>query len=289
MAATHTPPDIWLKAAHQAIQNALAEDVGAGDHSTLAVIDTSATGKAQLLVKQPGILAGIEAARLVFGQVDKNLRLKTYKKDGDPVQSGDIAFVLSGPVRSILTAERLALNILQRMSGIASQTHKLMQLIADTPTQLLDTRKTTPNFRVFEKWAVRIGGGHNHRFGLYDMIMLKDNHIDFAGGITPAVKKVRKYLADRHLNLRIEVETRTLDEVAEALAAGVEVIMLDNMSLADMRQAVTLIDHTCQTEASGNITAENIRAVARTGVDYISMGALTYGYPSLDMSLKAVF
>ena len=288
MAATPLPPDIWLKAANQAIQNALAEDVGAGDHSTLAVIDTSATGKAQLLVKEPGILAGIEAARLVFGQVDKNLCLETYKKDGDPVQSGDIAFVLSGPVRSILMAERLALNIMQRMSGIATQTHKLVQLIADTPAQLLDTRKTTPNFRIFEKWAVRIGGGHNHRFGLYDMIMLKDNHIDFAGGITPAVQKVRKYLADHHLDLRIEVETRTLDEVAEALAAGVEVIMLDNMSLADMRQAVALIDHACQTEASGNITAENIRAVARTGVDYISMGALTYGYPSLDMSLKAV-
>ncbi len=289
MAATPLPPDNWLKAAHEIISIALAEDIGTGDHSTLAVIDAAATGKAQLLIKEAGILAGVEAARLVFRQVDKSLQLQAYKADGDPVQAGDVAIVLSGPVRSILMAERLALNIMQRMSGIATKTRQLVQLIADTPAQLLDTRKTTPNFRVFEKWAVRIGGGRNHRFGLYDMIMLKDNHIDFAGGITPAVQKVRKYLADRHLNLRIEVETRTLDEVAEALAAGVEVIMLDNMSLADMRQAVALIDHACQTEASGNITAENIRAVARTGVDYISMGALTYGYPSLDMSLKAVF
>jgi nicotinate-nucleotide pyrophosphorylase (carboxylating) len=277
------------KALRNLIKNALAEDVGDGDHSSLASVPADAKGKAQLIIKDEGILAGVELAEMIFATVDKKLQVDVKIKDGEKVQKGDIGLIVTGKAQSILKAERLVLNCMQRMSGIATFTNKLKQKIAHTKAKLLDTRKTTPNFRICEKWAVLIGGGQNHRFGLYDMIMLKDNHIDYAGGIRQAVEATKKYLQENNKNLRIEVETRNLREVEEALAVGgVDIIMLDNMDLDTMRQAVALIGNKAQTEASGGVTEETITAIAQCGVDFISVGALTHSVRSLDISLKAM-
>lgn len=270
------------------IQSALLEDIGPGDHSTLASIPAGKTGKAKLLIKDDGILAGAELAGEIFKAVDSRLEVEFFKNDGDPVKAGDIGFVVSGPSASILSAERLVLNCMQRMSAIATKTHRLSQLISHTKTKLMDTRKTTPNFRLMEKWAVLIGGGVNHRFALYDMIMLKDNHVDFAGGIRAAIERTKNYLIENGLNLKIEIETRNLDEVAQVLeVGGVDYLMLDNMDYDTMREAVAMIGGTYSTEASGGITEETLAAVAECGVDYISMGALTHSVSSLDISLKA--
>ncbi|MDL5045848.1 carboxylating nicotinate-nucleotide diphosphorylase [Oscillatoria amoena NRMC-F 0135] len=269
------------------ISSAFAEDVGDGDHSTLASIPESARGKARLLVKDDGILAGVELATEIFKYLDHRLEPEIFIPDGTPVKRGDVAFTVSGFTRSILTAERVVLNCMQRMSGIATTTNRLVQLVAGTSAQLLDTRKTTPNFRLLEKWAVLLGGGHNHRIGLFDMIMLKDNHIDGAGGIEQAINRTKDYLRTAKKDLKVEIETRNLDEVQEVLrVGGVDVIMLDNMSLKDMKTAVALINGICKTEASGGITEETIRKVATCGVDYISVGALTHTVKSLDLSLK---
>lgn len=271
------------------IKSALEEDIRDGDHSSLASIPKGTLNTAQLIIKDDGILAGVKMAEYIFNAVDKNLKLEILKKDGDVVKKGDIGLKVHGEASSILTAERLVLNCLQRMSGIATYTHNLSKMIAHTSTKLLDTRKTTPNFRLAEKWAVEIGGGKNHRFGLFDMIMLKDNHNDFAGGITASVTATKKYLKENNLALRIEVETRNLEEVKEALeVGGVDVIMLDNMSVEEMKKAIDLIGDKCQTEASGGITESTIVDIAETGVDFISVGALTHSYKSLDISLKAV-
>lgn len=271
------------------IQSALEEDIREGDHSSLASIPAETQNTAQLIIKADGILAGMEMAEHIFKSVDDKLEVEFFKKDGEEVNSGDIGLKVHGSAISILSAERLVLNCLQRMSGIATYTHNLNQLIKHTSAKLLDTRKTTPNFRIAEKWAVAIGGGQNHRFGLFDMVMLKDNHNDFAGGITKAVQSTKEYLSKNNLKLRIEVETRNLDEVKEALAVGgVDVIMLDNMTVQEMKTAVEVIDGKCETEASGGITEDTIKSIAETGVDYISVGALTHSYKSLDMSLKAV-
>ena len=270
------------------INAALLEDVGPGDYSTLASVPAGTQNQARLLIKDSGILAGVELALRIFQQVDPQLKIDTLLKDGASVQAGDIGLTVSGNARSILTAERLVLNCMQRMSGIATYTHYLNSLIKDTGARLLDTRKTTPNFRLPEKWAVAIGGGTNHRFGLYDMIMLKDNHIDYAGGITAAITSTQKYLKDQGLSLAIEVETRNLTEVEEALAAGgIQRILLDNMTPDVLKEAVRLIGDRCETEASGGITEESILEVARTGVNFISVGALTHSFKSLDISLKA--
>ena len=269
------------------IKDALQEDIGPGDYSTLASIDESTQGRASLIIKDTGILAGVEVARRVFEIVDDLLIVQIHKQDGDFVQPGDIALSVTGKAQSILSSERLALNIMQRMSGIATKTSKIVAIIEGTGSRLLDTRKTTPNFRAFEKWAVKIGGGENHRFALYDMIMLKDNHIDYSGGITAAVAKTKKYLAQNNLDLKIEVETRTLDEVQEAVVSAVDIILLDNMRPEMLREAVLIVANQCTTEASGGINENNIREIAETGVDYISVGALTHSYKSLDMSLKA--
>ena len=270
------------------ITNALHEDVGNGDHSTLAAIPASATRKARLLIKGNGILAGVDLAQKIFEQVTPSLEVEVFLQDGAKVKQGDIGLQVTGPAQAILTAERLVLNCMQRMSGIATYTHYLCSLIKDTGARLLDTRKTTPNARLIEKWAVAIGGGTNHRFGLFDMVMLKDNHIDYAGGVQQAIKSTKQYLDHKGLNLRIEVETRNLEEVQAVLdEGGVDVIMLDNMSPALMKEAVRLINGKCQTEASGGITEETIKAVAQAGVDFISIGALTHSYTSLDISLKA--
>ncbi|PRY14933.1 nicotinate-nucleotide pyrophosphorylase [carboxylating] [Pontibacter ummariensis] len=270
------------------IARALAEDVGDGDHSSLASIPADARNQAKLLVKGEGVLAGVELASYVFHAVDPGLQLEVMLQDGTQVKHGDVAFHVSGKARSILTAERLVLNCMQRMSGIATYTRHLAQLIEGTGAKLLDTRKTTPNFRMMEKWAVRIGGGHNHRFGLFDMVMLKDNHVDYAGGIRAAITATQHYLQEKGKDLRIVVETRNLEEVKEALATGgMHRIMLDNMAPATMREAVKLIAGKYETEASGGITEETIRAVAECGVDYISVGALTHSIKSMDLSLKA--
>ena len=277
--------DLFL---HQFIASAFAEDVGDGDHSTLASIPESATRKARLLVKHDGIIAGVELAEIIFRHFDPLLKVTVSISDGQPVKKGEVAFIVEGSARSILTCERLVLNCMQRMSGIATYTRYLSGLIAGTQAKLLDTRKTTPNFRLLEKWAVIIGGGLNHRIGLYDMIMLKDNHVDMAGGIAQAINQTKEYLRATKKNLRIEIETRNLQEVREVVqTGGVDVIMLDNMSPADMRKAVALIAGKYQTEASGGITEETIRTVAETGVDFISVGALTHSIKSMDLSLKA--
>jgi len=271
------------------IKSALHEDVRDGDHSSLAAIPQGKTSSAQLLIKSDGVLAGMQMAAHILNFVDKQIRVETFKHDGDAVVFGDIGMKVTGSAISILTAERLLLNCLQRMSGIATYTAQLVKLIAHTNAKLLDTRKTTPNFRIAEKWAVKIGGGKNHRFGLFDMIMLKDNHNDFAGGITESVMATKKYLIKNKLDLRIEVETRNLVEVKEALSTqAVDVIMLDNMAPALMKEAIAIIDKRCETEASGGITEKTIAPVAETGVDYISVGALTHSYKSLDISLKAI-
>ena len=271
------------------ITTALAEDIGEGDHSSLGSISYTDHSKAQLLIKDNGIIAGLELAEKIFHQFDPSLKIQFIKKDGDAVKKGEVAFIVEGSSRSILSTERLVLNCMQRMSGIATYTHSLSQMISDTKAQLKDTRKTTPNFRLMEKWAVAIGGAKNHRFALYDMIMLKDNHVDMAGGIKRAIDNTKSYLKKIGKNLSIEVETRTLAEVSEVLeTGGVEVIMLDNMSVEEMRKAVILIDGKCKTEASGGITEATLRQVAETGVDYISVGALTHSVKSLDLSLKAI-
>jgi len=270
------------------IQTALQEDVGEGDHSSMAAIPADAQSQARLLVKGEGILAGVSLAERILKTVDPNLIVEIALQDGSRVQPGDVAFVVRGSARAILSAERLLLNCMQRMSGIATHTHYLKQLISHTPVQLLDTRKTTPNFRLPEKWAVAIGGGTNHRFALYDMIMLKDNHIDFAGGIAEAIRRTRAYLAQLGTPLKVEIETRNLEEVQQVLDAGqVDIIMLDNMKPDTMWQAVQMIDGRFQTEASGNINEQTIREVAECGVDFISVGALTHSVRSMDISLKA--
>ena len=277
------------KAIHQFIDAALAEDIGEGDHTTLGSISRDTPCSARLLVKDYGRVAGLELAEKIFHRFDPGLRVEFFKKDGDEIKKGDVAFVVHGSARSILSTERLVLNCLQRMSGIATHTDKLCRLLHGTKTHLMDTRKTTPNFRLPEKWAVAIGGGKNHRFALYDMVMLKDNHIDLAGGIQSAIENVKKYLNEKHSQLKIEIETRTLGEVEEVLrTGGVDVIMLDNMSMDDMKKAVDLIAGQCKTEASGGITEATLRAVADCGVDYVSLGALTHSVKSLDLSLKVV-
>ncbi len=270
------------------IRLALEEDVADGDHSSLAAVPAGRTERARLLVKQDGILAGVAAGITVFREVDPSLVVTQLLQDGDAIRTGDIVLTVSGSAQSILKAERLALNIMQRMSGIATHTREMVSLIGDLPVKLLDTRKTTPNFRIFEKMATVIGGAHNHRMGLYDMIMLKDNHIDYAGGIEAAILKTREYLAQTGKDLKIEIETRNLAEVDEVLRiGGVDIIMLDNFSTEDMREAVKRIGGRFETEASGNVTKENIRRIAETGVDGISSGALTHHVKSLDLSLKA--
>jgi nicotinate-nucleotide pyrophosphorylase (carboxylating) len=275
----------------QAIENfirlALAEDIGEGDHSTLGAVPATKINKANLLVKDTGILAGVAMAQKIFAVIDNTLQVAVYKNDGDSIVKGEIAFTVTGKAQSILMAERLVLNCMQRMSGIATYTNKLCKLIEGTSARLMDTRKTTPNFRLMEKWAVAIGGGMNHRFALYDMVMLKDNHIDMAGGVRAAIEQVKVYLKRTNKLLKIEVETRTLAEVQEVLqVGGIDVIMLDNMSTDQMRQAVKLIGGRYKTEASGGITETTLRAVAECGVDYISVGALTHSVKSLDLSLK---
>ncbi|GAA4494971.1 carboxylating nicotinate-nucleotide diphosphorylase [Hymenobacter ginsengisoli] len=270
------------------IRTALAEDVGDGDHSALAAIPADARNRAKLLVKAEGVLAGVALAELIFKEVDPALTMSVQLADGARVRHGDVAFTVEGPARSILTAERLVLNCMQRMSGIATYTAHLTALLAGTKARLLDTRKTTPNFRLCEKWAVLIGGGVNHRYGLFDMIMLKDNHVDYAGGIAAAIAATHDYLRSTGRQLPIVVETRTLAEVEQALSAGgIERIMLDNMAPAQLREAVALVAGRLPLEASGGITEQTIAEVAATGVDYISVGALTHSANILDLSLKA--
>ncbi|NVM62070.1 carboxylating nicotinate-nucleotide diphosphorylase [Mucilaginibacter sp. P25] len=274
---------------HQFINNALSEDVGDGDHTSLSTIPADATGKAKLLVKDEGILAGVELAAEIFHVVDPNLKLNVFLQDGAPVKYNDIAFEVEGNSRSILTAERLVLNCMQRMSGIATKTRQIVDLLKGTNTKVLDTRKTTPGLRYLEKWAVRIGGGVNHRFGLYDMILIKDNHVDYAGGIRQAIESANQYLTDSGKKLAIEIEVRNLDELEQVLQTGrVNRILLDNFNFDDLRQAVGIIQGRYITEASGGITIDNIREYADCGVDYISVGALTHSVKSLDLSLKAV-
>ncbi|WP_439880775.1 carboxylating nicotinate-nucleotide diphosphorylase [Pontibacter sp. MBLB2868] len=282
------PTYLTEKSINEFISLALAEDIGDGDHSSLASIPEDAQNQARLLVKGEGILAGVELAGYIFKAVDANLQVEVLLQDGARVKYGDVALTVKGKAQSILTAERLVLNCMQRMSGIATYTSHMVSLIEGTGAKLLDTRKTTPNFRIMEKWAVLIGGGHNHRFGLFDMIILKDNHVDYAGGIREAIEATKRYLKEKGKNLRIEVETRNLEEVKQVLdTGGVDRIMLDNMTPAMMREAVTMIGGKYETEASGGITEETIRAVAECGVDYISVGALTHSIKSMDLSLKA--
>ncbi len=272
----------------QIIASAFAEDIGDGDHTSLACIDNNKTGKAKLLVKEKGIIAGVELAKKIFQNADKNLQVQVFINDGTEINPGDIVLEVSGSELCILKSERLVLNFMQRMSGIATATHKLNQLIQHTKAKLLDTRKTTPLLRELEKMAVKIGGGENHRFGLYDMILLKDNHIDFCGGITKAIEKTHQYLKEKNLNLKIEVETRTLDDVKEILSVGgIQRIMLDNFTPEKLKEAIELINGKFETEASGGINETNILSYAETGVDYISVGALTNHIKSLDLSLKA--
>lgn len=271
------------------IKNAIREDVGDGDHSSLACIPDSASGKAMLLIKDNGIIAGVDFAKKVFEYVDSDLVVEVLIKDGASVKFGDIAFYVSGRSQSILKAERLVLNGMQRMSAIATKTHYFVQLLEGTNTKILDTRKTTPGIRALEKWAVKIGGGENHRFALYDMVMLKDNHIDFAGGITKAIQKTQEYLAAKKLDLKIIVEARNLEEVEVILQSnGIYRILLDNFSFADTKKAVKMIGDKCLTESSGGINEETIRKYAECGVDFISSGALTHSIYNMDLSLKAV-
>lgn len=271
------------------VQNALQEDVGDGDHSALATIPANKKGKCHLLVKENGILAGVEAAKEIFKIIDPKFKVTTFIKDGTPVKMGDIAFIVEGSSQKLLTAERLVLNVMQRMSGIATKTNYLQSLCKGTKTKVIDTRKTTPGFRFFEKWAVVIGGGSNHRFGLYDMIMLKDNHIDFCGGIIEALDATHTYLKKTKKKLPIEVETRTLNDVKLILnKGGFQRIMLDNYSITDTKKAVALIGDKFEIESSGGITEKTIASYAKCGVDFISVGALTHHVKSLDLSLKAI-
>ena len=270
------------------IDKGIREDIGHGDFSSLACIPSSSVGKAKLLVKDVGIIAGVDFARMIFKKVDSNLQMETFIKDGNPVKHGDIVFNVSGSSQSILKAERLVLNSMQRMSAIATKTNQYAKELEGTKTQVLDTRKTTPGFRACEKWAVKIGGGENHRFALYDMIMLKDNHNDFAQGITNAINKTKAFLKTNKLDLKIIVEARSFDEIREILEnEGVYRILIDNFSIADTIKAIELIGNKCLTESSGNINLSTIRQYADCGVDYISCGALTHSVHNLDLSLKA--
>ena len=271
------------------IANAIREDVGSGDYSSLACIPADAQGKAKLLVKEDGIIAGVALAKMIFEYVDPKMQIETFIEDGTPVKIGDVVFHVSGSSQSILKSERVVLNTMQRMSAIATKTNSFVQLLKGTNTKILDTRKTTPGFRVAEKWAVKIGGGENHRFALYDMIMLKDNHIDFAGGITLAIAKTQAYLKENNLDLKIIVEARDLAEIEEILKSeGVHRILIDNFNYDDTRTAVALIGDKCQTESSGNINEDTMRFYAECGVDYISSGALTHSVYNMDLSLKAI-
>ncbi|WP_281847981.1 carboxylating nicotinate-nucleotide diphosphorylase [Olleya namhaensis] len=271
------------------ITNAIREDVGDGDHSSLSCIPTSAQGKAKLLVKDEGIIAGVEFAKQVFNYVDADMKVETLIEDGSRVKYGDIVFYVTGASQSILKAERLVLNAMQRMSAIATKTRQFVDLLEGTGTKVLDTRKTTPGIRAIEKWAVKIGGGENHRFALYDMIMLKDNHIDFAGGITKAIQKTKQYLKDTNRDLKIIVEARDLNEIKEILKTeGVYRILIDNFNYEDTKTAVKLIGDQCLTESSGGINEKTIRDYALCGVDFISSGALTHSVYNMDLSLKAV-
>jgi nicotinate-nucleotide pyrophosphorylase (carboxylating) len=272
------------------IDLALNEDIGEGDHSSLSCVPEDATGTAKLLVKENGIIAGVQLARRIFHRYDPALTISIHILDGTPVKPGDIVFEIQGKSRSILATERLVLNFMQRMSGIATQTNSVVQLISDTETHLLDTRKTTPGIRALEKWAVTIGGGYNHRFGLYDMIMIKDNHIDYAGGVAKAIERANLYIAEKGLKINIEIEVRNEEELDEVLKnPKVDRIMLDNFTPEEILKVLPKIPVSIETEASGGITIDNIRAYAETGVNFISSGALTHSVKSLDMSLKAVY
>lgn len=271
------------------IQFTLAEDLGDGDHTSLSCIPGNQMGKAQLLVKQEGILAGVAIAKLVFEVFDPSMEIKVFITDGTPIKVGDVVFEINGKETSILQTERLVLNFMQRMSGIATQTSEYVKLVDGLHTKILDTRKTTPGMRLFEKLAVKLGGGQNHRMGLYDMIMIKDNHIDFAGGIKPAIERTQAYLKEKNKDLKIEVEARNFDEIIEIMkVGGIHRIMIDNFSVEDTKKAVNLIDRRYETESSGGITKKTLRAYAECGVDYISVGALTHQIKSLDLSLKAL-
>ncbi|MGN0186945.1 MAG: carboxylating nicotinate-nucleotide diphosphorylase [Paludibacteraceae bacterium] len=266
-----------------------AEDIGDGDHTTLSCIPADACGKSQLIIKEAGVLAGVEVAKRIFHAFDADLKLTQYLHDGDRVKPGDIAFVVEGRIQSLLQTERLMLNVMQRMSGVATRTAEYVKLLEGTHTRVLDTRKTTPGLRLLEKEAVKIGGGCNHRIGLYDMILLKDNHVDFAGGIDKAIARAKNYCKDRGKNLKIEIEVRNFDELNQVLTVGgVDRIMLDNFTPADTKKAVALIDGRYETESSGGITFDTLRTYAECGVDFISVGALTHSVKSLDMSFKAV-
>lgn len=271
------------------IDEALIEDIQEGDHTTLATIEHEAAGTAKLLVKEPGIIAGVELAEQILKHVSPELEVDIFIPDGARVVPGDVVLHATGRIQALLVAERTMLNFIQRMSGIATNTNRFVQAVRHTNAKILDTRKTTPGLRTFEKWAVRIGGGHNHRFGLYDMIMIKDNHIDFCGGIENAINRVLQYLKDNELNLRIEVETRNLDEVQQVLRTGrIDRIMLDNYKLEDLREAVKVIANQFETEASGGVNINAVKDIAETGVDFISVGELTHSVKSLDLSFKAL-
>ena len=272
----------------QFITMALAEDVGPGDHSSNCSIPATAQGKMKLIAKEPGIIAGIDMAREVYKEIDTSIEVNLNIKEGDNVNTQDIILTVSGPERALLQGERIILNLMQRMSGIATKTHELNQLIKGTSAKLLDTRKTTPNMRVFEKYAVTVGGGMNHRMGLYDMIMLKDNHVDFAGGVNNAITKAQEYLKENNLDIPIEIETRNLEELQQVIEiGGVQRVMFDNYSVEKTYKAVDMVGNKFETESSGGITEESIRAYAETGVNFISVGALTHSVKSLDLSLKA--
>lgn len=269
------------------IRQSILEDVGNGDHSSLACISPDEMGSMRLLVKQDGILAGVEVAKQVLAIIDPKIKMEQYLHDGDPIRKGDVAFTITGAVQSMLTAERTVLNFMQRMSGIATNSHHYAEMVNGTHVTILDTRKTTPNMRYFEKYAVKVGGCQNHRFGLFDMVMLKDNHIDFAGGIEKAIDKTHEYLKAKNLDLKIEIETRSIDDVKRVMAhGGVDRIMLDNFGIEGIREALKIINGKYETEASGGITDETLRDYAETGVDFISVGALTHQIKSLDLSLK---
>lgn len=270
------------------IQQCLQEDIGNGDHSSLACVPGDEQGRSRMLVKEPGIIAGLELAKRVFHEVDSSLQVTLLMKDGDMVNKGDIALTVEGSAQTILTSERLVLNLCQRLSGVATSTAKYVAELKGLKTKVLDTRKTTPGLRMLEKWAVKTGGGENHRIGLFDMVMIKDNHIDFAGGVEAAIDKVHAYLKSKNLNLKIEIETRNLEELKRVLAkGGVHRIMLDNYPIPQLKEAVSLINGLYETEASGGITLDTIRSYAECGVDYISTGAITHSVKCLDISLKA--
>lgn len=273
----------------QLIKLWFAEDIGDGDHTTLSCIPSTAVGKSQLIVKEDGVLAGVEVARQIFNAFDPQLQMTVFINDGADVKKGDVAFVVEGKIQSLLQTERLMLNIMQRMSGVATRTRFYVKMLEGTKTRVLDTRKTTPGLRLLEKEAVKIGGGVNHRIGLYDMILLKDNHVDFAGGIDKAITRAKDYLIEKNKNLKIEIEVRNFDELAQVMAVGgVDRIMLDNFSVENTRKAVEIIDGKFETESSGGITIETLRQYAECGVDYISVGALTHSVKSLDLSFKAL-